>query len=104
VATAKLLIIDHAVSDLSPVDILVQDAVDATFLSQDILRLLMLITYSNRLRTVIRQNINWAVLYNFSVIPFAAAGYLELWKAAFGMSMSSLLVMPMPNIFLYLCR
>jgi Cu2+-exporting ATPase len=98
VATAKLLIIDHAVSDLSPVDILVQDAVDATFLSQDILRLLMLITYSNR------QNINWAVLYNFSVIPFAAAGYLELWKAAFGMSMSSLLVMPMPNIFLYLCR
>ena len=77
---------------ISPVDILVQDAADATLLRQDILHLGMLIRYSHRLRGIIRQNISWAVAYNISVIPMAAIGLLEPWMAALGMSMSSLLV------------
>lgn len=93
---AAMGVADTAVA-VSPVDILVQDAADATFLRQDILRLLMLIAYSKRLRTVIRQNISWAVLYNFCVIPFAVAGYLQPWMAALGMSMSSLLVIANAN-------
>tara|TARA_R110002072_G_scaffold64_12_gene456 strand:+ start:607 stop:2775 length:2169 start_codon:yes stop_codon:yes gene_type:complete len=93
---AAMGVADTAVA-VSPVDILVQDAADATLLRQDILRLSMLINYSQRLKSVIRQNISWAVLYNFSVIPFAAAGFLAPWMAALGMSMSSLLVIANAN-------
>lgn len=82
---------------ISPVDILVQNAADATLLRQDILHLSMLINYSHRLRNIIRQNISWAVLYNVSVIPMAALGLLEPWMAALGMSMSSLLVVMNAN-------
>jgi len=82
---------------VSPVDILVQDAADATLLRQDIFRLWMLIGYSKRIRNVLRQNMSWAVLYNLSVIPFAVAGWLEPWMAALGMSMSSLLVIVNAN-------
>ncbi|MFT7243776.1 MAG: Cu2+-exporting ATPase [Candidatus Azotimanducaceae bacterium] len=82
---------------VSPVDILVQDAADATLLRQDIFRLWLLIGYSKRIRNVLRQNISWAVLYNLSVIPFAVAGWLEPWMAALGMSMSSLLVIVNAN-------
>ncbi len=41
---------------------------------------------------VIRQNLAWAVLYNATAVPFAAAGWLQPWMAAIGMSASSLLV------------
>jgi Cu2+-exporting ATPase len=82
---------------ISPVDILVQDAADATLLRQDILNISMLLNYSRRLRRIIRQNISWAAIYNFSVIPMAALGLLEPWMAALGMSMSSLLVVMNAN-------
>ncbi|MFT7137627.1 MAG: Cu2+-exporting ATPase [Sulfitobacter sp.] len=88
---AAMGIADTAVA-VSPVDILVQDAADATLLRQDIFRLWMLICYSKRIRNVLRQNMSWAVLYNLSVVPFAVVGWLEPWMAALGMSMSSLLV------------
>lgn len=41
---------------------------------------------------VIHQNIAWAVLYNAAAVPLAAAGWLQPWMAAIGMSGSSLLV------------
>jgi len=41
---------------------------------------------------VIRQNIAWALVYNGSVIPLAAAGILQPWMAALGMSLSSIAV------------
>jgi Cu2+-exporting ATPase len=43
-------------------------------------------------RTVTKQNMIWAVLYNVTMIPLAASGLLEPWMAAIGMSASSLLV------------
>jgi Cu2+-exporting ATPase len=41
---------------------------------------------------VIRQNLIWALCYNFSAIPAAALGLVAPWMAAIGMSLSSLLV------------
>lgn len=43
-------------------------------------------------RTVIKQNLGWAVLYNASALPLAAAGLVAPWMAAIGMSASSLVV------------
>jgi len=47
---------------------------------------------AGRTRRVIRQNMTWALLYNFGAIPAAAIGLVAPWLAALGMSLSSLLV------------
>ena len=47
---------------------------------------------ASRTRNVIRQNMSWALLYNFGAIPAAAVGLVAPWLAAIGMSLSSLLV------------
>ena len=43
-------------------------------------------------RKVIKQNLAWAILYNFAAVPLAAAGLVAPWMAAIGMSFSSLVV------------
>jgi Cu2+-exporting ATPase len=50
------------------------------------------LTTARRMRRIIRQNLGWAILYNATAMPFAAAGWLAPWVAAAGMSLSSLLV------------
>ncbi len=45
-----------------------------------------------RTRRVIRQNLAWALLYNFGALPAAALGLVPPWLAAAGMSASSLVV------------
>jgi len=45
-----------------------------------------------RTRTIVRQNLGWAMLYNAIAIPAAAVGWVPPWLAALGMSGSSLLV------------
>ncbi len=47
---------------------------------------------ARRTRRVIRQNLSWALIYNFTAIPLAAAGWVPPWLAALGMSASSLVV------------
>jgi Cu2+-exporting ATPase len=47
---------------------------------------------AGRTRRVIKQNMAWALLYNFGAIPAAAMGLIAPWLAAIGMSVSSLLV------------
>jgi Cu2+-exporting ATPase len=43
-------------------------------------------------RAVVRENLAWALVYNLLALPAAAAGWLNPWLAALGMSLSSLLV------------
>ncbi len=43
-------------------------------------------------RRVIKQNLAWALAYNLTAIPLAAAGLVPPWAAAIGMSVSSLAV------------
>ena len=43
-------------------------------------------------RSIIGQNLGWAVLYNLIAVPLAAAGWVAPWMAAIGMSVSSLVV------------
>ncbi len=47
---------------------------------------------SARTQSIIRQNMAWALLYNFGAIPAAAMGLVAPWLAAIGMSVSSLIV------------
>jgi Cu2+-exporting ATPase len=88
---AAMAAADAAIA-VSPVDILLQEAADASLLRQDITRISELLQFAARLKRIVRQNITWAVAYNFSVIPLAVTGFLEPWMAALGMSLSSLAV------------
>ena len=47
---------------------------------------------ARRMRSVIRQNLGWALAYNVAAVPLAAIGWIPPWVAAVGMSTSSLLV------------
>lgn len=47
---------------------------------------------SRRMLTIIRENLAWALIYNLTAVPLAAAGLLRPWMAAIGMSISSVLV------------
>jgi Cu2+-exporting ATPase len=47
---------------------------------------------ARRMRAVIRQNLEWALIYNLAAIPLAALGWVAPWVAAIGMSASSLFV------------
>ncbi|HXW75475.1 MAG TPA: heavy metal translocating P-type ATPase metal-binding domain-containing protein [Steroidobacteraceae bacterium] len=65
---------------------------DLVLLGEGLTPLADAVLISRRTLRVIRQNLTWAALYNATAVPLAAAGYLEPWMAAIGMSMSSLLV------------
>jgi len=47
---------------------------------------------ARKCRSIIKQNLCWALAYNLCGIPLAAMGYIPPWLAAIGMSLSSLLV------------
>ena len=50
------------------------------------------IALARHARRIVRQNLAWAIGYNLVALPFAAAGLVEPWLAALGMSASSLAV------------
>ncbi|MEZ5533126.1 MAG: heavy metal translocating P-type ATPase [Steroidobacteraceae bacterium] len=47
---------------------------------------------ARRTLAILRQNQRWALIYNLSVVPLGALGFVPPWLAAIGMSASSLLV------------
>lgn len=47
---------------------------------------------AQRTLAILRQNHRWAMIYNFTAVPLAAAGLVHPWLAALGMSVSSLCV------------
>ncbi|MCK5262468.1 MAG: heavy metal translocating P-type ATPase [Gammaproteobacteria bacterium] len=65
---------------------------DMILLSNHIEHLYTGYNISTRTLKIIRQNLTWAFSYNLLAVPAAAAGYVDPWMAAIGMSASSLLV------------
>jgi Cu2+-exporting ATPase len=65
---------------------------DMLLLSEELAHLAEGVTVARRTLAVIRQNMTWAIGYNFLALPFAAAGLIAPWMAAIGMSASSLIV------------
>jgi Cu2+-exporting ATPase len=65
---------------------------DLLLLSEQLAHLGEGIGVARRTLAVIRQNLAWAVGYNLTALPFAAAGLVAPWMAAIGMSASSLIV------------
>jgi Cu2+-exporting ATPase len=47
---------------------------------------------ANQTRSIVRQNLAWALGYNVVALPLAAAGLVTPWMAGIGMASSSLLV------------
>lgn len=77
---------------IAPRDVLVQQSADATLLAPTLSALPATLIFAKRCRRIIRQNVGWSLLYNFTAIPLALAGMLPPWLAAIGMSLSSVLV------------
>jgi Cu2+-exporting ATPase len=50
------------------------------------------IATARRMFQVIRQNLRWALVYNFAAVPLAAFDLIPPWLAAIGMSASSMIV------------
>lgn len=71
---------------------LAQITADALLLRDDLGHIADAVTMAHKTRSIIRQNLGWALAYNVAVLPLAALGYLAPWAAAIGMSLSSLLV------------
>lgn len=51
-----------------------------------------LLLQARRTRTIVRQNLLWAALYNAVCVPLAILGFMPPWLAGLGMAASSLLV------------
>lgn len=65
---------------------------DAVLLSNNLASLPRAFALAERGRRIVLQNLAWAALYNVSVLPFAALALITPAWAAFGMSLSSLVV------------
>ena len=71
---------------------LAQASADMVLLSERLAPLVDGVRLARRTLAVIRQNLAWALGYNAIALPLAAAGWVQPWMAAIGMSLSSLLV------------
>jgi len=65
---------------------------DMVLISEQLLKLADGIRLARRTKYIIRENLLWALGYNALALPVAAAGLVQPWMAAIGMSLSSLLV------------
>ena len=69
-----------------------QASADMILLSDDLQQLVMAIETARKMRSIVRQNLTWALVYNLVALPIAALGWVPPWAAAIGMSTSSLVV------------
>ena len=69
-----------------------QQVADVVLPAQGLARVADAIELARAAERVVRQNLAWALAYNFVAIPFAAAGLVSPWIAALGMTASSLVV------------
>ncbi|WP_231757886.1 heavy metal translocating P-type ATPase [Microbulbifer elongatus] len=82
---------DVSVAMMSAAD-LAQSRADAILLQGDLQALPRAFALAGKCRTIIRQNLGWAILYNALALPLAFLGLVPPWAAAIGMSLSSLIV------------
>jgi Cu2+-exporting ATPase len=71
---------------------LAQSSADVLMLGDSLHPLVTLMQAARRTMRIVRQNLTWAIVYNVSAVPLAAAGFVPPWLAAIGMSTSSLVV------------
>ena len=71
---------------------LAKTSADIVLLSSRLASIIDGFKVSSQTQSIIRQNLGWALAYNISAIPAAAAGFVAPWMAAIGMSLSSLVV------------
>ncbi|MBB1485391.1 heavy metal translocating P-type ATPase [Oceanospirillum sediminis] len=71
---------------------LAKTSADAVLMASHLQRIADSIALSRKTRRVIRQNLAWALGYNLTALPLAAAGIIPPYLAAIGMSASSLIV------------
>ena len=71
---------------------LAQRAADLVVTHPSLMRIPESVALARRTRTIIRQNLAWALGYNLLALPLAAAGLVTPWLAALGMALSSLTV------------
>jgi len=64
----------------------------ALLLRDDLNLIQVLLRKAQQTHTIMQQNLAWALLYNLTALPLAAAGMIPPWGAAIGMSVSSLIV------------
>ena len=71
---------------------LAQSSADVLMLGDSLQPIVTLVHAARRTMRIVRQNLAWAIVYNISAVPLAAAGFVPPWLAAIGMSTSSLVV------------
>nr|WP_298379269.1 heavy metal translocating P-type ATPase [uncultured Halomonas sp.] len=71
---------------------LARTSADALLMSPRLGRIVEAVQLARRTQQLIRQNLLWALCYNFCALPLAALGLVPPWVAALGMSASSLVV------------
>jgi Cu2+-exporting ATPase len=71
---------------------LAQSAADLLLVNDDLTVLPQAVRVARAAMRVVRQNLAWSLVYNFSAVPAAALGLISPWLAALGMSLSSLAV------------
>jgi Cu2+-exporting ATPase len=71
---------------------LAQSSADVLMLGDSLQPIVTLLQAARRTMRIVRQNLTWAIVYNVSAVPLAAAGFVPPWLAAIGMSTSSLVV------------
>jgi Cu2+-exporting ATPase len=72
---------------------LVKSKADVLLLTRRLGAISDFLNVGQRTRTIMSENLLWALGYNLIAIPLAAFGYAPPWAAALGMSVSSLIVM-----------
>ena len=72
--------------------LLAQTSADVIMLGNSLHPLVTALAMSRKTLAIVRQNLIWAIVYNATALPLAAAGLVPPWLAAIGMSASSLVV------------
>lgn len=103
-SSARIMMLGDGINDApvlaqSDISVAVGNATDIAKTSADIILLTPRLDALNavfntayRTKSVIRQNMAWALGYNLLVLPLAVSGLLAPWMAVIGMSLSSIVV------------